>query len=234
MNLYSIAGLTVQLNCKSITMQRAEKYRITGNTDIVPDISIETHIEDIPPLRPGIIMTDEIKFYCYEGMVFYQKLVRSFSGIMLHASAVVVDNKAYLFSAPSGTGKSTHTCKWLELFGNRAYILNDDKPALRVLSDGIYAYGTPWSGKNDISVNKCVPVQGICFLQRDDHNWIEPMNNYEAFINIYSETISRLDKTEALNASVIIQKIVDNIPIYSMGCTPTTEAAEMAYKAMKA
>ena len=151
---------------------------------------------------------------------------------MLHASAVVVDEKAYLFSAPCGTGKSTHTSKWLELFGDGAYILNDDKPAIRVLDDGIYAYGTPWSGKHDISVNKRVKLQAICFLNRDTTNWIKPMEDHDKIVNLYYATIKRIEKDLASNLFDIIGDIIDKVPIYTMGCTPTIDSAKMAYNVM--
>ena len=44
--------------------------------------------------------------YIYAGMEFYTKLLLH-EGMMLHASAVAMEEKCYLFSAPSGTGKST-------------------------------------------------------------------------------------------------------------------------------
>ena len=66
----------------------------------------------------------ESEYYC-SAYRFYTQLV-DFSGLMLHSSAVIMDGRAYLFSAPSGTGKSTHTQLWLDVFGDRATILNDD------------------------------------------------------------------------------------------------------------
>ena len=74
---------------------------------------------------------------------------------MVHASAVEVDGKAYLFSADSGTGKLTHTKQWQNYFGKeRALIINDDKPAIRKDKNGWAAYGTPFSGKTDENLNR--------------------------------------------------------------------------------
>ena len=139
----------------------------------------------------------------------------------------------YLFSACSGTGKSTHTSFWLDLFKDKgAYILNDDKPAIRVLEDGIYAYGTPWSGKHDISVNNKVKLQGICFLERDTTNWIKPFSGMEAYTQLYSSSSKKISREELLKQIEIFDKIVEKIPIWKMGCTPTIEAAKVAYEAM--
>ena len=104
--------------------------------------------------------------YIYAGMEFYTKLLLH-EGMMLHASAVAMEEKCYLFSAPSGTGKSTHTKQWKKFFGEeKAEIINDDKPALRRREDGWYAYGTPFSGKTDEQLNRKVKLQGICILER--------------------------------------------------------------------
>ena len=85
--------------------------------------------------------------YAYVGAEFNRKFLK-YGGIMIHSSAVEVDGKAYLFSAPCGTGKSTHTKQWQKYFGaDQAIIINDDKPVLRRLEDGWYAYGTPLVGK---------------------------------------------------------------------------------------
>ena len=94
-------------------------------------------------------------------------ITKNYNGCVLHSSSVVIDNEAYLFSAPSGTGKSTHASLWVKyLTEKEPYILNDDNPAIRIINGNIYAYGTPFSGKHDISVNQKAKLQGICFLKQ--------------------------------------------------------------------
>ena len=110
----------------------------------------------------------------------------------LHASAVVVEDEAYLFSADCGTGKSTHTSLWLKYLADKnPYILNDDKPAIRVTENGIFAYGTPFSGKNDINENKKVKVKGICFLEQAPQNSIEKLEISEAFKLFWGQTTDK-------------------------------------------
>ncbi len=92
--------------------------------------------------------------------------------LLLHGSTVSVDGRAYLFTAPCGTGKSTHTRLWRELFGERAIMVNDDKPFLRITPAGVLAYGSPWSGKHGLATNVCVPLKGICVLRRGAENRI--------------------------------------------------------------
>ena len=225
---YSIADLIVRMEPDPKTKQQAEKYLC--NQDLQHDLDV-FYIDYETYLKKDTKSTYEVYKYVSMSADFYRKLI-DYNGIMLHASAIVVDDKAYLFSAPSGTGKSTHTGKWLELFGESAYILNDDKPAIRVLDDGIYAYGTPWSGKCDISVNKKVKLQGICFLERDKKNYIELMDNVTSIFRLYHATLKKLSFEQINRVMDIIDSIVNKIPIYKMGCTPTVEAAKMAYDAM--
>ena len=229
MKVYDIADLKVGLDCKERTTIRAQKY-LCSDFKGEPDFIISTTPEEVRARR--LVATEEIKAYIYEGKLFYQTLVDKYNGMMLHSSAIVVDDKAYLFTAPSGTGKSTHANFWLEFFGDRAYILNDDKPAVRILEDGIYAYGTPWSGKNDISVNKKVKIQGICIIKRAEENKISIVNSKEAVIRLVQSSFFNIDKQLVAKLLKVIEKIVAEVPIWEMGCTPEIEAAKVAYEAM--
>lgn len=230
MKVYNIADLYIGLDCQKRTTERAKKYLVSDFSG-KEDFFIKTTPEEIASIyKPE--WSEEIKAYIYEGKLFYKKLIEEYNGMMIHSSAVVVDDEAYLFSAPSGTGKSTHTALWLKKFGGKAYILNDDKPAIRIIGDQVFAYGTPWSGKDDISVNKKVPIQGICFIKRDETNWIKPMSSSDAVVNLYHSSIKKVDREIALKIMDIISMIIERVPIYQLGCTPTVEAAEMAYKIM--
>ncbi len=239
MNIYDIADLKVGLNCHERTMMQAKKY-LSATQDCICDLTLITNSDSVTAIteRGEYITPFKTDINSYfaphlcEGKSFYRKLISEFNGMMIHASAVVVDDKAYLFSAASGTGKSTHTGKWLELFGKRAYILNDDKPAVRVLDDGIYAYGTPWSGKYDISVNKKIKIQGICFLERGSENKIKPLIGKEAIIHMVHSSLRKLESYEISVLLNTIEKIIADVPIYLMECTPTLEAAKLSYSIM--
>lgn len=229
MKYYRIADLNVALQCETKTEKRAEKYLC--NDFEKADIEIISDKADITSRAEKRGLSYDVAAYLIEGREFCKQLL-DFNGVYFHSSAVVVDNKAYLFSAPSGTGKSTHTGEWLKLFGDKAYILNDDKPVVRVLSNGIYAYGTPWSGKHDISVNRRVPLQGICFLERGEQNKIELMPKQEAIVRLFHASMHQLNRENAQKELCILEKIITRIPIYKMQCLPNTEAAEMAYNFM--
>ena len=78
-----------------------------------------------------------------------------------------MDGEAYIFTAVSGTGKSTHAMLWREVFGERVRMINDDKPLIRITPEGkAVVYGTPWDGKHHLSKNSAFPLKAICWLTR--------------------------------------------------------------------
>lgn len=226
-NKYKIADLVVQMDSFGRTKDQAFPYRIL-NCDNV-DIYICSNRIKIKEMYPGI--SDSDAEYLSTGANFYKQLL-NYSGLMLHASAVVVDGNAYLFSADSGTGKSTHTKLWLELFGDRAYILNDDKPALRLMNGIWYAYGTPWSGKNDISMNIGVPIAGICMLERGERNEISTFSGKNAVFEIYAQTNRPKVAEYRVKLLELLDKLIRNIPVWKLTCNTGVEAAIISYEAM--
>ncbi len=162
---------------------------------------------------------------------FYTEIVK-FNGVMLHASAVQYDGFAYLFSADSGTGKSTHTHLWLKKFPS-AEILNDDKPAIRYIDGKFYAYGTPWSGKFDESINTKTEIAGITFLSRGENNEIEQVSGENAMLDFMNQTVRPLRKECMILFMETLDKILTGIPVYRLKCNMSLEAVETSYNAMK-
>lgn len=225
---YRIAGLITKMDTFGFTGDLARPYRIEPCPEA--DITIEADFRELKAAYPNA--PDEIFEYVETGRDFYAKLI-DFSGMMLHASAIAVDGRAYLFSADSGVGKSTHTGLWRRVFGaDRVAVINDDKPALR-LRDGIwYACGTPWSGKNGRNQNLCCPIGGICFLERGRNNKIEPYTNDEVVFRLLKQTLrpgdpQRCDKLLSLSGSLL-----ETVPVWRMECNMEPEAAYVAWEAM--
>lgn len=223
---YRIAGLTVaMMDIAGRTAEQAEAYRCdaVSEADIVLDNNYESLFKDHPNMDP-----DDVQ-YMYTCGSFYTQLL-DFDGMMLHSSAVVVDGRAYLFSAASGTGKSTHTKLWLKHFGDRAYILNDDKPALRLIDGVWHACGTPWSGKHDLSRPECVPLAGIAMVNRDETNHIERFTGPKALYELLTQTLRPKNKLPELLE--LMDKLVRQVPVWSLYCNMDPEAAMVSYRAM--
>ncbi len=235
MSIYSIAGLTVNMKKpKGRTKKQAIPYLAENQSENQKiDINIEVtekRVNDYVNAHPELDAGDWE--YMLSGIDFYRNLI-DYSGILLHSSCVVVDGYAYAFSADPGTGKSTHTDLWLKHFGERAYILNDDKPALRIIDGTVYACGTPWSGKYDYSVPKLVPLAGICFLQRSETNWIKKAETTKAVYNIFSQTSRKISAEKMEKLFDVLEEIFSKVPIYDFGCNISDEAVSVSYNAMK-
>ncbi|MFQ9515956.1 MAG: hypothetical protein ACLRZ9_09010 [Eubacterium sp.] len=162
---------------------------------------------------------------------FCEKVI-DYGVVLCHGSVVKLNGKAYMFSAPSGTGKSTHARMWRQLFGEKVTMINDDKPLLKFENDGIYAYGTPWDGKHRLSTNTRAKLAGICFLHQAEKNSIRRIDASES-IDLIMNQIYRPRNTDGLMKTLdYVEKLIEKIPMYVMGCTISEEAAEMAYNVM--
>lgn len=229
---YNIAGLIVKMSTFGRTEAQAEAYRIDPCDQYDITISTDELKEqgvDMAELWPA--SNEDGREYLGTGTLFYRYLLK-FNGLGLHSSCVVVDDRAYLFSAYSGTGKSTHTNLWLKQFGDRAYILNDDKPALRLENGVWYAYGTPWSGKHDISVNVGVPVAGIACIERGITNHIERFSGVEA-IQAVLKQLSRPRWMEyRVKLLELMDSLISNVPVWKLKCNMDPSAVIVSYEAM--
>lgn len=152
--------------------------------------------------------------------------------LLMHGSTVAVDGRAYLFTAACGTGKSTHTRLWREVFGDRAVMVNDDKPFLKLTDDGVIACGAPWTGKHGIGTNIRVPLGGICILRRGPENVIRPAKR-EAVEDFLLHQIFRCEGREALTKE-LADRLLSTVPLWEMECTKAPQAAEIACGAMRA
>ena len=227
MDRYHIAGLAVDMEVSGRTKRQAAAYAAPakGPADIVLDCDTRKFLDYYPRLE-----TLEMAEYMVTGLVFARKLL-DFSGFQLHASAVALDGRAYLFSAESGTGKSTHTEKWCRLFG--AEYINDDKPALRLV-DGVWmAYGTPWSGKRDISSPVGYPIGGIAFLERGE-NSISPLSSARALPLIMAQTLKQLPQERMDRKLELLDSLLRQVPVWHLSCRNNDDAAHTAMQAMTA
>ncbi len=228
---YKIAGLFVEMNpIYEPLINQVDEYKI----DYIPEV-IDC---DIPQGEKQILRyhgkhpeltIGECEYLLY-GAFFYDTLL-DHQGIFLHASCVVYEGNAYLFSAPSGTGKSTHTQNWLKAFPG-AFILNDDKPAIRIEDNIIYAYGTPFSGKTNQNINSRYPIKGIAFLERDSKNFIYELSIKDAIPKFLSQTMLPHNEKRIDQMVKILSEILFNVPIYEFKLNMDLESAQVAYKKM--
>ena len=154
--------------------------------------------------------------------------------LLFHGSVVAVDGAAYLFTAKSGTGKSTHTRLWREVFGERAVMINDDKPFLQIGEQGVTVHGSPWMGKHRLGCNAAVPLYAICILTRGQANRIEPLPAREAVPMLLQQTNRPLNRGMLPRYMHLLDELSKRVEFYHLACNMEPEAAIVAYQAMSA
>ncbi|MDD6276494.1 MAG: hypothetical protein PUB20_06710 [Clostridia bacterium] len=229
MPVYRIAGLNVLYEPKyEVLKQRSEKYIV----DAEPDFKIgvkDSVIEEQYEFYKGKVSKASLE-YLWVGSAFHSKLLE-YNGFYLHSSTVVVDGMAYSFTAPCGTGKSTHTSLWLKLPLD-AFIINDDKTVFRKIDGKYIAFGTPFSGKNDINVNTSAQLKGICIIEQSADNSIERMDIDAAVPLLISQTVRPTSAERTVMMCDFLDELLGEIPIYKLKCNTKIEAAELSYKTM--
>ena len=225
--IYEIANLKVEMNPKyERLMRQSVSYESSGAPAIriAPDPNDESRVVMKRP-------SEEEREYICCSAAFCRKIVRH-ERFFLHASAVVYEGEAYLFSAPSGTGKSTHTAFWRELFP-QSYILNDDKPVIWPEEERITVWGSPFAGKTNLQVNKGVPLKGICFLKQGNENQMQQVTEDHALALMLNNTW-RPRSNEEMNLLLdMMEQVVSRVTIYEMSCTRELEAAKLSCRVMK-
>lgn len=223
-----IADLIAEIPTADGLAVRCRNYLYDGNA--TADITVRSELYRPELFGPGI--KPDTVAYMESAAQFYRQLL-NFDGLYLHSSAVVRDGKAYLFSGHSGVGKSTHTHLWIDTFGGDTRIINDDKPALRLIDGVWYAYGTPWCGKNGINLNEKAPVAGICFLKQAPHNRIRRISPSEAVQKMLGQTMHRFQELSYMDAMLQhLERLVKQIPVYEMENLPEPAAAQLSYETM--
>lgn len=157
-------------------------------------------------------------------------LLENKNGILFHSSAIEVGGKGVLFTALSGTGKSTQARHWVEAFGEEVSYVNDDKPFARLEGDKFFVYGSPWNGKHHLSNNKKVQIDTVCFLKRGEVDRVEPISPDEAVKLLFQQTVVPDDVTQKLKLFAILDKLLRNVKLYTIYCTNSVESAKIIRK----
>ncbi len=172
-----------------------------------------------------------------EGVCIYRTICKQlpiqFQSFLMHCAVIEYEGQGYAFAAKSGTGKSTHIALWQKRFGEKVHIVNGDKPIMRFVGDRLYAYGTPWCGKEGFNTNTSVPLKALCFLERASTNTIRKIGADEAVMRIFHQILSPDDIATVDALFPLLDKTLRLIPCYVLGCNISEEAAEVAYSGMK-
>lgn len=235
---YLLAGVAIRIESLYDEVQlMCSDYR----TDLTPEIFIATTPQDIEherlesreqQLADGLTPADFPPSYL-ETLAVYRQIASqllSYGILLMHGSVIAVDGQAYMFTAKSGTGKSTHVRLWRRLFGERAVMVNDDKPLIRVQPDAITVYGTPWDGKHHLSNNIHTPLRAIVELHRGEQNRIEPIDAKDAFVTLLQQTHRPNEPQQVIATLQLLSLLAQQVGLFRLYCNMQPEAAQVAYE----
>lgn len=152
--------------------------------------------------------------------------------LLVHASVIRHNEKGYLMTAPSGTGKSTHTRLWYDNIPN-CDLMNDDNPVIRIVDGVAMVYGTPWSGKTPCYRNIKAPIGGIIRIQQRPENKIRRLSPIEAFtMMLPSCNNMKWDHRVYPSVCNTLEQLIQGCRLWELGCRPDAKAAHVCHDAV--
>ncbi len=227
--IYEIAGLRIDIkNRLKYTEKFCDKY-LSDDQELLADFSVSVTDEAFyeekkqsPDYSDGYI----------ENICLYREIclkIPTFNRFLLHTCVLEFDGDAYAFLGRSGTGKSTHTGLWLKYLVG-AEILNGDKPIIAVEKDNIYAYGTPWMGKEGRGKNGKAPLKALVFLEQAKTNEITKLSISQSSMRLFQQVLFPTDEENATKSLELFDKLVQRVPAYLLKCDISETAVKTSFE----
>ncbi len=229
---YQIADLVVDISPKyEILKNLLSKFQLSDEKNPkIPDFALSVSDEKIRNVHSN--MVEGTKIGQTEEFIYslaFNRAIVPYGGIFLHSSAIIYKSKAYLFTAPGGVGKSTHTKLWKQNFSDDVQYINDDKPVIRQINGKWIAFGTPFDGGSGIANNISAPLGGIIFLERSEQNSIKKLEKTSEILKyLYFSTIHRLKADKAEQMLKNFEDLIKSARFYNLRCNQTPSAAILA------
>lgn len=185
-------------------------------TDLAPvaEAQVPTeHIERVrhlytPDVSTGYIEATEIAAFAGGALLPYNRAV-------FHAVAFTWQDRGYLLTAPSGTGKTTQYALWKTLYGSEVQMINGDKPALSFEGERITIHPTPWAGKENMSQMRTAPLAGIVLLEQAQTDEIRLLQPTEAIARIFCQFMIPAEQTEeAVAVAAMTDRLLRETPVW--------------------
>ncbi len=152
--------------------------------------------------------------------------------LLMHGATVEYEGKAYVFTAPSGTGKTTHISIWKKHLGDKLKIINGDKPQVTFDEDKVYVHGTPWCGKEGWQINTSAPLAAVCMVERGQSNSIERINPGEYIEFFIRQLYMTMADPKLLQVIDLFSKMAERVPFYKLTCDISEEAGKCSFEMM--
>ena len=173
----------------------------------------------------------------YETLAIYRKIAEALIPreiLLVHGSTLKVDGNGYMFTAASGVGKSTHAALWKKLLGEKATVINDDKPLLKISKNDVEVFGTPWSGEKSINTNTSAPLKSICFIEQSKVNEIRHIEKTSAIDKLVPQIYKSDNANNVVKTLELANELMKNVDFYQLKCNTDISAAQLSYKVLSA
>lgn len=199
-------------------------------TDTPPVLSLGMTPEEVISLQPRYTECPELPYI--EHMELCTRLsnrLLPMDRVVFHGLAFAWREKAWLFTAPSGTGKSTQYFLWKLLYRDEAAIICGDKPILERRADGFILHSSPWNGKENMGTVQSLPLGGIVYLEQAAENSMERVGSGMA-LPIYSQLIySPTDADTIRSACSICDALLRSVPLWRLRNRGDRDSARLCH-----
>ena len=234
MRVYRIAEMNIAVEAKYEYTKRCLSEFLTDAEDHELFVSVTDEMIEYEKGLNRKIHGDEFADSICEAVavlrVICDYIVRH-GGFFLHCSCLMIDGEGIVFTAPSGTGKSTHAALWRKYFGDRVQMINDDKPLVRERDGRFVIYGTPWKGKHGIGSNISAPVKAVFFLEQAKENSAKRVDSFTALSLLLRQTVLPTAREDMSALLDMLGRLIEITPMFRLGCDISFEAVTTAYEA---
>ncbi len=225
---YLIADLVTEFEPEYEYLKKlSEPFKYFGDRDTDIKLSLsKKYIENLHSKMTDESTIENAEEFAYSGA--FNRAIIKHNAMLVHSSAICYEGGAYLFSARSGVGKSTHTKLWLEAFPDKVEIINDDKPVVRLIDGNAIVFGTPFDGGSGIAKNMSAPLKAVVFLERAAENSIRIATTQEVLNNLYFSTARYINKEDADTLLKNFDLLFNKTKFYILSCNTDISAAYIA------
>ncbi len=226
-----LAGLPIEIKsryqycrwfCRDYLTNREPVFSVYAEDDRLAELR-----EYNPDMREEFLERDAIYSAIAARLPFYDR-------VTLHGACIAYKGKGILFTAASGTGKSTHIGLWKQYLGADVDIVNGDKPIFHVEEDQITAYDTPWCGKEGWNRKHSAPMGAICFLRRteDRENHIRKVDPDEAVSLMLRQMFHPYEPDATGRMLELFDQMISSLPMYLLECDISEDAVRCSFEAL--
>lgn len=231
MAVYKIADINIKINCQGNYLKNLLKNYRCDYTDC--DFEVVATDNDIQAEK---IIADGFSNEMYESSAVLrkisEKLLYEYDGILFHGAVIEYKSKAYLFCAPSGTGKTTHIMLWKKYLKDEVTILNGDKPFVRIIDNVPIIYGSPWRGKENLGKNDFCKLDAIVFVNRNKRNFARHLSPDESLFRLLSCTAYPKNSVGKLKTLEFLVNLSAKIEFVDLFCNMEYNAYRTALNAL--